>query len=82
MQADSMLSSDLLRHYLQWCAGLLAKMEEAAAGRPAWKDAVAQLLERSADYFKETARSPPVLRFDRPLRLLIPRAARCAQRDG
>ena len=72
MQADSMLYGDLVRHYLQWCAGLLAKMEEAAAARPAWKDAVAQLLERTAAYFKETARWPSVSHLDHPLRLLVP----------
>ena len=77
-----MLYGDLARHYLQWCAGLLAKMEEAAAARPAWKDAVAQLLERTAAYFKETARWPSVPHFDHPLRLLVPRATRCAQRAG
>ena len=31
IQADSMLYGDLVRHYLRWCAGLLAKMQEAAA---------------------------------------------------
>ena len=82
IQADSMLYGDLLRHYLQWCAGLLAKMEEAAAARPAWKDAVAQLLERTAAYFKETARWPSVSHLDHPLRLLLPAcyATRAAQR--
>ena len=82
IQADSMLYGDLVRHYLQWCAGLLAKMEEAAAARPAWKDAVAQLLGRSAAYFKETARWPPVPHLDHPLRLLVPAcyAMRAARR--
>jgi len=82
IQADSMLYGDLLRHYLQWCAGLLAKMEEAAAARPTWKDAVAQLLERTAAYFKETARWPSVSHLDHPLRLLLPAcyATRAAQR--
>jgi hypothetical protein len=82
IQADSMLYGDLLRHYLQWCAGLLAKMEEAAAARPMWKDAVAQLLERSAAYFKDTARWPPVPYLDHPLRLLVPAcyAMRAARR--
>jgi len=82
IQADSMLYGDLVRHYLQWCAGLLAKMEEAAAARPAWKDAVAQLLGRSAAYFKETARRPSVPHLDHPLRLLVPAcyAMRAARR--
>jgi hypothetical protein len=82
IQADSMLYGDLLRHYLQWCAGLLAKMEEAAAARPAWKDAVAQLLERTAAYFKDTARWPSVPHLDHPLRLLVPAcyAMRAARR--
>jgi hypothetical protein len=82
IQADSMLYGDLVRHYLQWCAGLLAKMQEAAAARPAWKDAVAQLLERTAAYFKETARWPLVSHLDHPLRLLLPAcyATRAAQR--
>lgn len=82
IQADSMLYGDLVRHYLQWCAGLLAKMEEAAAARPAWKDAVAQLLERTAAYFKETARWPLVPHLDHPLRLLVPAcyAMRAARR--
>jgi len=82
IQADSMLYGDLVRHYLQWCAGLLAKMQEAAAARPAWKDAVAQLLERTAAYFKETARWPSVSHLDHPLRLLLPAcyATRAAQR--
>ena len=82
IQADSMLYGDLVRHYLQWCAGLLAKMEEAAAARPAWKDAVAQLLGRSAAYFKETARWPSVPHLDHPLRLLVPAcyAMRAARR--
>src|SRR5262245_34053451 len=68
IQADSMLYGDLVRHYLQWSAGLLAKMEEAAATRPAWKDAVAQLVERSAAYFKDTARWPSLPHLDHPLR--------------
>jgi hypothetical protein len=82
IQADSMLYGDLLRHYLQWCAGLLAKMEEASAARPAWKDAVAQLLERTAAYFKDTARWPSVPHLEHPLRLLIPAcyATRAARR--
>jgi hypothetical protein len=81
IQADSMLYGDLVRHYLQWCTGLLAKMEEAAAARPAWKDAVAQLLERTAVYFKETARWPAVPHLDHPLRLLVPACyAMCAAR--
>jgi hypothetical protein len=82
IQADSMLYGDLLRHYLQWCAGLLAKMEEAAAVRPAWKDTVTQLLERTAAYFKETARWPSVPHLDHPLRLLVPAcyAMRAARR--
>lgn len=82
IQADSMLYGDLVRHYLQWCAGLLAKMEEAATARLAWKDAVAQLLGRSAAYFKETARWPPVPHLDHPLRLLVPAcyAMRAARR--
>jgi hypothetical protein len=82
IQADSMLYGDLVRHYLQWCAGLLAKMEEAAAARPAWKDAVAQLLERTAAYFKDTARWPSVPHLDHPLRLLVPAcyAMRAARR--
>jgi hypothetical protein len=82
IQGDSMLYGDLVRHYLQWCAGLLAKMEEAAAARPAWKDAVVQLLERTAVYFKEPARWPPVPHLDHPLRLLVPAcyAMRAARR--
>lgn len=82
IQADSMLYGDLLRHYLQWCAGLLAKMEEAAASRAAWKDVVAQLVERTAAYFKDTARWPSVPHLDHPLRLLIPAcyAMRAARR--
>ena len=82
IQADSMLYGDLVRHYLQWCAALLTKMEEAAAARPAWKDAVVQLLERTAAYFKETARWPSVPHFDHPLRLLVPAcyAMRAARR--
>jgi hypothetical protein len=82
IQADSMLYGDLLRHYLQWCAGLLATMEEAAAARPAWKDAVAQLVERTAGYFKETSRWPSVPHLDHPLRLLLPAcyAMRAARR--
>jgi hypothetical protein len=82
IQADSMLYGDLVRHYLQWCAGLLAKMEEAAAARPAWQDAVAQLVECSAAYFKETARWPSVPHLDHPLRLLLPAcyAMRAARR--
>ena len=82
IQADSMLYGDLVRHYLQWCAGLLAKMEEAAAARPTWKDAVARLLERSAAYFNDTARWPSVPHLDHPLRLLVPAcyAMRAARR--
>lgn len=82
IQADSMLYGDLVRHYLQWCAGLLAKMEEAAATRPAWKDPVAQLLDRSAAYFKDTARWPAAPHLDHPLRLLLPAcyAMRAAKR--
>ena len=72
IQADPMLYGDLLRHYLQWCAGLLAKLEEAAAARTAWKDAVTQLLERTVAYFKETKRWPAVPHLDYPLRLLLP----------
>ncbi|MFL6500984.1 MAG: hypothetical protein ACJ8LL_09785 [Candidatus Udaeobacter sp.] len=72
IQADSMLYGDLVRHYLQWCAGLLAKMDDAAAARPAWKEAVAQLLERSIAYFKDTARWPSVPHLEYPLRLLVP----------
>jgi hypothetical protein len=82
IQADPMLYGDLLRHYLQWCAGLLAKMEEAAAARPAWKDAAAQLLERTAAYFKDTARWPSLPHLEHPLRLLVPAcyAMRAARR--
>ena len=82
IQADSMLYGGLLRHYLQWCAGLLAKMEEASAARPAWKDAVTQLLERTAAYFKQTARWPSVPHLDHPLRLVLPAcyAMRAARR--
>jgi hypothetical protein len=82
IQADRMLYGDLVRHYLQWCAGLLTKMEEAAAARPAWKDAVTQLLECSAAYFKDTARWPSVPHLDHPLRLLLPAcyAMRAARR--
>ena len=82
IQADPMLYGDLLRHYLQWCAGLLAKMEEAAAARTAWKDAVTQMLERTAAYFKETTRWPGVPHLDYPLRLLLPAcyASRAARR--
>jgi len=82
IQADSLLYGDLVRHYLQWCAALLTKIEEAAAARPAWKDAVLQLLERTAAYFKETARWPSVPHFDHPLRLLVPAcyAVRAARR--
>lgn len=82
IQADSMLYGDLVRHYLQWCAGLLAKMEEASAARPTWKDAVAQLLGRSAAYFKDTARWPSVPHLDHPLQLLVPAcyAMRAARR--
>jgi hypothetical protein len=82
IQADSMLYGDLVRHYLQWCAGLLARIEEAVAARPAWKDAVAQLLERSAAYFKVTARWPAAPHLEHPLRLLVPAcyAMRAARR--
>jgi len=82
IQADSMLYGNLVRHYLQWCAGLLSEMEKAAAARPAWKDAVAQLLEGTAAYFKETARWPSVPHLDHPLRLLVPAcyAMRAARR--
>lgn len=81
IQADSMLYGDLVRHYLQWSAGLLATMEEAAEARPAWKDPVAQLLERTAVYFKETARWPSGPHLDHPLRLLVPACyAKCAAR--
>jgi hypothetical protein len=57
-------------------------MEEAAAARPAWKDAVTQLLERTAAYFKETARWPSVPHLDYPLRLVLPAcyAMRAARR--
>jgi hypothetical protein len=82
IQADPMLYGDLLRHYLQWCAGLLAKMEEAATARPAWRDSVAQLLERTAAYFKETERWPSVPHLEHPLRLVVPAcyAMRAARR--
>jgi hypothetical protein len=82
IQADSMLYGDLVRHYLQWCAGLLAKMEEASAARPASAAAVAQLLERSAAYFKDTARWPSLPQLYLPLRLLVPAcyAMRAARR--
>src|SRR5262245_18916593 len=72
IQADSMLYGDLVRHYLQWCAGLLAKMEEASAARPASKAAVDHLLKRTAAYFKDSARWPSVPQLDHPLRLLAP----------
>jgi hypothetical protein len=82
IQADSMLYGDLVRHYLQWCAGLLIKMEEASAARPASATAVAHLLERSAAYFKDSARWPSPPQLYLPLRLIVPacyamRAARC-----
>jgi hypothetical protein len=82
IQADSMLYGDLVRHYLQWCAGLLAKMEEASAARPASQAAVRHLLDRAATYFKDTARWPSVPQLDHPLRLLVPAcyAMRAAQR--
>jgi hypothetical protein len=82
IQADSMLYGDLVRHYLQWCAGLLAKMEDASAARPASAAAVAQLLERSAAYFKDTARWPSLPQLYHPLRLLVPAcyAMRAARR--
>ena len=72
IQADSLLYGDLVRHYLQWCAELLAKMEDASAARPASAAAVAQLLERSAAYFKNTARWPSLPQLYHPLRLLVP----------
>jgi hypothetical protein len=82
IQADSMLYGDLVRHYLQWCAGLLTKMEEASAARPASHAAVGCLLERCAAYFKDTARWPSVPHVYYPLRLLVPAcyATRAAQR--
>jgi hypothetical protein len=82
IQADSMLYGDLVRHYLQWCAGLLIKMEEAGAARPASAAAVAHLLERSAAYFKDTARWPSLPQLYLPLRLLVPAcyAIRAARR--
>jgi hypothetical protein len=77
-----MLYGDLVRHYLQWCAGLLTKMEEATAVRPASQAAVGHLLERAAAYFKDTARWPSVPHLNHPLRLLVPTcyAMRAAQR--
>jgi hypothetical protein len=82
MQADSMLYGDLVRHYLQWCAGLLTRMEEAGAARPASQAAVGCLLEHCVAYFKDTARWPSVSHLDHPLRLLLPAcyATRAAQR--
>jgi hypothetical protein len=47
-------------------------MEEASAARPASAAAVAQLLERSVAYFKDTARWPSVPQLYLPLRLLVP----------
>ena len=82
IQADSMLYGELVRHYLQWCPGLLAMMEQAAAERPASQAAMEHLLECAAAYFKETARWPSVPHLDDPLRLLVPAcyATRAAQR--
>jgi len=82
IQADSMLYGDLLRHYLQWCAGLLTKMEEASGARPASQAAVKHLSESAATYFKDTARWPPVPHLDYPLRLVVPAcyAMRAAKR--
>src|SRR5262245_47435138 len=82
IQADSMLYGDLVRHYLQWCAGLLIKIEGAGAARPASAAAVAQLLERSTAYFKDTARWPSLPQLYHPLRLLVPAcyAMRAARR--
>lgn len=82
IQADSMLYGDLVRHCLQWCAGLLTRMEEASAARPASQAAVGCLLERCVAYFKNTPRWPSVAHLDQPLRLLVPAcyAMRAAQR--
>jgi len=82
IQADPMLYGDLVRHYLQWCTGLLTKMEEASAARPASQAAVEHLLERAAAYFKQNARWPSVPHLDYPLRLLVPAcySMRAAQR--
>src|SRR6266850_3556346 len=64
IRADSMLYGDLVRHYLQWCAGLLTRMEEAGAARPAAQAAVGCLLEHCAAYFKDSARWPSVPHLD------------------
>jgi hypothetical protein len=82
IRADSMLYGDLVRHYLQWCAGLLTRMEEAGAARPAAQAAVGCLLEHCAAYFKDSARWPSVPHLDHPLRFLMPAcyAMRAAQR--
>lgn len=82
IQADPMLYGDLVRHYLQWCAGLLTKIEEASAARPASQAAVKHLLERAAVYFKDAARWPSVPHLEYPLRLLMPAcyAMRAARR--
>jgi len=82
IQADSMLYGDLVRHYLQWCAGLLAKMQEATAARPAWKDAVAQLLERTAAYFKRPRAGLRCLTWSTPCGSSCLPATPPAQRNG
>jgi hypothetical protein len=57
-------------------------MEEASAAHPASAAAVGHLLERSAAYFKDTARWPSLPQLYHPLRLLLPAcyAMRAARR--
>src|SRR4249919_1491429 len=81
VEADPRLYGDLLRHYLQWAAGLLAAMQEAAAARPAAQGAVDHFVTRSIAYFNDPSRWPGVASLDNPARVLIPAyyAVRAAQ---
>lgn len=81
IKANPALYGELTRHYLVWAAGLLARMEDAAAARPSCQILLPPLLAQVAAYLDHPARWPSVPLID-PARALVPAyyAVRAAQR--
>ena len=82
VKANPLLYGDLTRHYLLWSAGLLTRMEEAAAARPDAGPLVEPLLDRVGAYFDTESRWPATPHLGAPARTLVPAyyAVRAAQR--
>lgn len=81
IKANPALYGELTRHYLVWSAGLLARMEDAAAARPSCQRLLPPLQAQVAAYLDHPARWPSVPLID-PATALVPAyyAVRAAQR--